>query len=80
MKYATFFSYNIIGGIMWGIGMPLLGYTLGSTVPRIDAYLLPIIGGIIILSVLPSILHIIKTPEDRQKIKKVLQRWLWKKS
>lgn len=76
MEYATFFSYNIIGGIMWGIGMPLLGYTLGSVIPGIDAYLLPIISVIILLSVLPSILHIIKTPEDRQKIKKLLQRWL----
>ncbi len=60
MEYKTFFSYNIIGGAVWTGGVTLLGYILGSLVPNIEHYLLPIIIGIIILSFLPSIIEVLK--------------------
>lgn len=53
MQYGRFLSYNVIGGVLWGIGLPLAGYFLGSTVPGIDTYIIPIIGLIILLSLLP---------------------------
>ena len=43
----------IIGGLLWGAGLPLLGYYLGKTIPNIDKYLIPIVLLIIFLSVLP---------------------------
>ncbi len=58
MKYKTFLIYNLVGGILWGIGMPLFGYFLGSAVPAVDRYIIPIIIGIIFLSILPGILHV----------------------
>ena len=58
MHYRTFLAYNIIGGALWAIGISLLGYFLGSAIPDIDKYLLPIILLIIFLSVLPPIIHI----------------------
>ena len=30
MHYRTFVRYNIIGGVLWGSGLPLLGYYLGQ--------------------------------------------------
>lgn len=60
MNYRTFISYNVIGGALWAIGMPYLGYFLGNTIPNIDRYLLPIIIGIIFLSILPGIIHILR--------------------
>jgi membrane-associated protein len=30
MKYRTFVSFNVIGGALWGIGIPILGYFLGE--------------------------------------------------
>lgn len=60
MKYRTFLSYNIIGGAVWGVGVPLLGYTLGSIIPDIDQYLLPIIVFIIFISIAPGIFHILR--------------------
>lgn len=65
MHYPTFLSYNVIGGILWAAGLSLLGYFLGSVIPDIDRYLLPIIALIIFLSVLPTIVHFI-----RQRIRK----------
>jgi|SRR3989344_2537013 len=57
MRYRTFLFYNIIGGALWALGMPWLGYYLGSTIPNINEYLLPIILIIITLSVAPGLYH-----------------------
>lgn len=43
MEYREFLLYNFIGGALWGLGLPFLGYFLGSTIPNIDQYLIPII-------------------------------------
>ncbi len=62
MQYKTFFAYNLIGGLLWGVGVTLLGYFLGNLIPadRVDKYLLPIVLAIIVFSVVPSIIHVIK--------------------
>lgn len=53
MNYRTFLIFNGVGASLWGIGVPILGYTLGKKVPNIDGYLLPIILVIIVLSAVP---------------------------
>lgn len=60
MPYGTFLKWNIIGGVLWGTGVTLLGHFLGATIPGIEAYLFPIIIGIIIVSFLPLISELIK--------------------
>lgn len=62
MDWRKFFKFNAIGGLLWGISLPVLGYSLGKTVPNIDKYLLPIIASIIILSALPAVIHYVKSP------------------
>lgn len=63
MHYPTFFFYNILGGALWAIGLSWLGYFLGNTIPNIDKYLIPIILIIVILSSLPTLIHIVKNRE-----------------
>jgi membrane-associated protein len=53
MRYQTFFLYNLVGGALWGVGLPFAGYFLGNKIPNIDQYLLPIICAIIFVSLLP---------------------------
>lgn len=65
MEYSIFFRYNIIGGVLWGGGVTLLGYFLGQTVADIDQYLLPIIIGIVIVSVLPIIIAYVRSIRSR---------------
>jgi membrane-associated protein len=36
MSYRTFFLYNMVGGIIWGIGYCLLGYAAGSAYAVIE--------------------------------------------
>lgn len=57
MPYSHFFRFNALGGLLWGILLPLLGYSLGKTVPDIDKYLLPAVFVIIVASALPVIFH-----------------------
>jgi membrane-associated protein len=80
MHYPTFIAYNLVGGVLWGIGMPLLGYFLGSVIPDIDRYLIPIILFIIFLSVLPSLIHIWREKEERQRIWGIIKKKLWRSS
>ncbi|MBU7582313.1 MAG: VTT domain-containing protein [Nostoc sp. TH1S01] len=67
MHYRTFMFYNLIGGLVWTVGMTLLGFFLGKTLPaeQVDKYLLPIIGIIIVISLVPSIVHLVQ--ENRAK-------------
>lgn len=60
MKYKEFIFYNFIGGLMWGLVIPLLGYTLGSTVPNVDHYLIPVILAITFASCIPLVWHFIR--------------------
>ena len=60
MQYSKFISFNIFGGLIWGIGMPLAGYYLGKVIPGVDKYLLPIIALIIFISILPGLFHMRK--------------------
>lgn len=60
MNYKTFFTYNVIGGLIWTAGMLLLGYGLGQVVPNPDKYILPIIALILIVSWIPALWEIIK--------------------
>lgn len=53
MNYKDFIFYNILGGLFWTASMTLGGYFLGDLVPNIEKYVLPIVGGIVFLSVLP---------------------------
>lgn len=53
MTYKKFFAYNIVGGLLWTTSMPVLGYFLGTRIPHIDTYILPIALGIIVVSFIP---------------------------
>ena len=55
MTYKRFFLFDLLGGILWGCGITLAGYFLGAAIPNIDGYIFPIVGVIIIASVLPVI-------------------------
>lgn len=59
MRYGTFVTYNVVGGIGWGIGVTLLGYFLGQ-VDLVRSNIELIILGIVALSVLPIAIELIR--------------------
>ena len=66
MHYRTFVTYNIVGGLLWGVGVTTLGYLLGETIPDIDKYLLPVIAVIVALSILPIAIEVLRARRKRE--------------
>ncbi len=75
MSYPVFITYNIIGGLMWGIGIPALGFYLGNAVPSIDRYLIPLVLALIVVSFLPTFIHILSHKEHRQRLTAFLKKF-----
>lgn len=64
MRYRRFALFNVLGGILWGAGVTTAGYLLGNAVPDVDRYLLPIVGAIVVISALPTLLHVLSAHRD----------------
>lgn len=75
MEYRRFLSFNLVGGLLWAVGVTLAGYFLADVIgpENIDKYLLPIIVLIVLVSVAPGIYHILKDAENRQAILKAVK-------
>ncbi|MFE7393053.1 DedA family protein [Streptomyces sp. NPDC057582] len=48
-----FTIWQIVGGLVWTVALVLAGYGLGSSVPNVDRYLLPIVAVVVIVSLIP---------------------------
>jgi membrane-associated protein len=77
MHYQTFLMYNLVGAILWAIGLTMAGFFLGRLIPNVDKFLLPIVLAIVFFSVAPTIYHLLKDPNTRRQIfesiKKILK-------
>ena len=58
MNYTRFVIYTLIGALIWAVGVTWAGYFLGSAIPDVDRYLLPIVALIIVASIAPSVIHL----------------------
>jgi membrane-associated protein len=56
----TFALWQITGGLVWTVGLVLGGYALGSSIPDVDRYLLPLVGVIVAVSLLPLALELLR--------------------
>src|SRR3954453_2600166 len=57
----TFTVWQVAGGLLWSLGIALAGYALGSRIPNVDRYLLPIVAGIVIVSLIPVALELLRS-------------------
>jgi len=64
MPYSRYLLFDIFGGVFWVGSMVLGGYLLGSRVPNIGKYLHFVIGGIILLSILPPIIGLLRSRQS----------------
>jgi membrane-associated protein len=72
MPYRRFLSFNLIGAFLWTAGVTYSGYFLGKWFEaigwQIDQVLLPVVAVIIIISVIPPILHILRDKKNRDAL------------
>ncbi|MFI9649497.1 DedA family protein [Streptomyces sp. NPDC052040] len=57
----TFTFWQALGGLLWTVGLVLAGYGLGASVPNVDRYLLPIIAVIVVVSLVPVALELMRS-------------------
>jgi membrane-associated protein len=60
MPYGRYFAYDVAGGLLWGGGMVLGGYTLGRQIPNISENIHYVIAVVIILSLLPPAISMLR--------------------
>ena len=73
MSYSKFLAWNVIGGVLWAAGMTAAGYFLTGLIQTafgieskdIDKILLPLVGIIIVVSVLPAVWHLYQERRKR---------------
>ncbi len=74
MRYPRFAAFNVIGALLWAVGLPIAGYFLGKSIPNVDRYLLPIILLIIVVSIAPTAIHVWR--ENGAEISALVRRQL----
>ncbi|MET7646775.1 DedA family protein [Streptomyces sp. NPDC005426] len=56
-----FTLWQAVGGAVWTVGLVLAGYALGSSVPNVDRYLLPIVALVVAVSLIPLATELIRS-------------------
>lgn len=64
MRYRTFVAFNVIGGVLWGVGVTLLGYYLGQ-VGFVERNIEFILIGIVALSLVPVAFELTRARRGR---------------
>jgi membrane-associated protein len=70
MEYRRFFVWNFLGGLLWAVGVTLIGFGIGTffgaTVDpeTLDKYFLILIVAVIFISALPAMIHIWRDNKD----------------
>lgn len=86
MHYVRFIAFNVIGAVFWTVGVTVLGYfsfkAFGQLInpEKIDLYLLPIIFLIVLISISPAIVHVLRNPKNRRAIAKKTKSLFKRKS
>lgn len=60
----TFTLWQVTGGLVWSLGLTLAGYALGSSVPNVDRYLLPMVAVVVALSLIPLASEVYRSRRD----------------
>jgi membrane-associated protein len=61
MPYRRYLIFDICGGVFWVGAMILGGYSLGRTVPNIGQRIHYVIAAVVVVSVLPAVISIVRS-------------------
>jgi len=76
MPRSRFMLYNVVGGVLWGIAMPLLGYWLGQKIPHLDKYIEYVFLAVVVGSFALSFAHLLKDKDVRVRLWQKLKLFL----
>ncbi len=73
MRYRTFVTYNVVGGLLWAVGVTLLGYFLGQ-IEVVEKNIEITLFVIVAISILPMAVELIRSrAEVRRDIQTVVE-------
>lgn len=61
MSFKRYCLFNIVGAFIWVFALTLLGYFVGGLFPQARHMILPMVMVIIVISVLPGVIHYVKS-------------------
>lgn len=64
MEYSLFVRFNVVGGLLWGVGITSLGYFLGSVPFVRDNYEIAIFA-IIFVSLMPIVVEVVRSRREK---------------
>ena len=72
MPARKFFVWNVVGAVLWCDGVILLGYLLAERIyaaigDQIDRYILPVVVLIVLISVLPIVIEMLRERKAKKK-------------
>jgi membrane-associated protein len=67
MPYGKYVCFDIFGGVLWVSATILGGYTLGRSVPNIGKYIHYVIAVVVLLSILPAVISILKSRKSEPR-------------
>ncbi|WP_097326995.1 DedA family protein [Paractinoplanes atraurantiacus] len=72
MPARKFFIWNVVGAILWTDGIIILGHTLAQQIydaigDHIDRYILPVVAIIVLISLLPIFIEILRERRHKKK-------------
>lgn len=74
MNRKLFVIFDAIGIMAWTALLVFFGYFVGSHIPGIDKYVEPLLVGVVIITLIPTLYHAFKDPKIRAAVKRRVTR------
>jgi membrane-associated protein len=74
MNHKQFIAFDAIGCIAWTLAVTLVGFYLGSRVPGVEKLIEPILIGIVLVFLLPTLYHASRDPKIRAALSRRFRR------
>jgi membrane-associated protein len=72
MSRKRFFTYNILGAILWTTSIILASYWLGNHIPNLDKYLIFLVVAAMVITTAGTMEEMLRTKARREQFKKAL--------
>lgn len=66
MNYRHFLAFNVLGGLVWVVSLVMCGYWFGN-IPSVKANFSLVVAAIIVISVLPVVVEVVKIKWPRRR-------------
>jgi membrane-associated protein len=74
MNHKQFILFDAIGDTAWAVAVTLAGYFIGSRIPGVENYIEPVLIGIVLLFLIPTLYHAFSDPKVRAALKRKFNR------